>query len=421
MLSSPASDLDQELDQESDLPPAQLELEVEEEEEEWDETPSSVEEVPPLPQVKSWADEPSSLDPQPAKEPLEEQEPVEEPLEQQVAILTKKLAEAEDAAVKAAFKARERISRAESEAQESKRSLSLGRRHCVTKIQELITVDEPQTWSKNTEHLIALLATTVKLSEFTMSPEGKVTVKEGCHPFADLLRDTQAVSDKHKVKASARAQEVINGVLVRVKKRFLDQASNKSRSASRSREPDSEEELPSSKVPKASPLSPPHLGEGSEGWPALPTPGAKVGLQEPTQALGGKTATSPRRESPGTSSPRKALQPTKIQVTSPQQSPKGATSPQKDSMVPEGPVSQPQLISSQVPSKTDGLSSGLKNPLVLAKGSKERPQEVGHLGVSNKGTKEALKPQGSHLKAPQSRPQGSTSKGDSKVTLKARQ
>ena len=39
-------------------------------------------------------------------------------------------------------------------------------------------------------------------------------------------------------------------------------------------------------------------------------------------------------------------------------------------MVPEGPASQPQLISSQVPSKTDGLSSGLKNPLVLAKGSK---------------------------------------------------
>ena len=116
-----------------------------------------------------------------------------------------------------------------------------------------------------------------------MSPEGKATVKEGRHPFADLLRDNQAVSDKHKVKASARAQEVINGVLVRIKKRMLDQASNKSRSASRSREPDSEEELPSSKVPKASPLSPPHLGEGSEGWPALPTPGAKVGLQEPTK------------------------------------------------------------------------------------------------------------------------------------------
>merc|ERR1711923_649382 len=159
----------------------------------------------------------------------------------------------------------------------------------------------------------------------------------------------------------------------KTKTRMLQLESNKSRSASRCREPDSEEEVSSSKVPKASPLSPPHLGEGSESWPALPTPGAKVGLQEPTQALGGQTAASPRRESPGTSSPRKALQPTKIQVTSPQQSPKGATSPQKDSMVPEGPVSQPQLISSQVPSKTDGPISGLKNPLVLAKGSKERP------------------------------------------------
>ena len=90
-------------------------------------------------------------------------------------------------------------------------------------------------------------------------------------------------------------------------------------------------------------------------------------------------------------------------------------------MAPEGPVSQPLLISSQVTSKTDGPSSGLKNPLILAKGSKERPQEVGHPGVSNKGTKEASKPQGSLLKAPLARPQGSTSKGDSKVTLKSKQ
>ena len=82
---------------------------------------------------------------------------------------------------------------------------------------------------------------------------------------------------------------------------------------------------------------------------------------------------------------------------------------------------QLQLNHSQVAPKTDGLGSGLKNPGVPVKGTKERPQEAGHLGVSNKGTKEALKPQGSHLKAPQSRPQGSTSKGDSKVTPKARQ
>ena len=401
MLSSPASDLDQELDQESDLPPAQLELVVEEEEDEWDDNLSSAEEVPSLPQAKSWADEPSSLDPLLAEVPLEEQEPVGEPLEQQVAILTKKLAEVEDAANKAASNARERISQAESEAQESRRCLNRGRKHCVTKIQELMAVEEPQTWSKNTGHLTALLATTVKLSDFTMSSEGKVTVKEGCHPFADLLRDTGAVSDQHKAKASARAQEIINDVLARVRHRMLNPGSNKSRSVSRSREPDSEDELPSSKVPKPSPLSPPHLGESSEGWPALPTPGAKVALQEATQAPGGKKATPPRKESPGTSSPRKVPQP---------KSPKGATSPQEDSMAPEGPVSQPQHISSQ-----------LKNPLVQAKGPKERPQELGHMGVSNKGTKEASKPQGSLLKAPLARPQGSTSKGDSKVTLKTKQ
>ena len=193
---------------------------------------------------------------------------------------------------------------------------------------------------------------------------------------------------------------------------MLNPKGNKSRSVSRSREPDSDDELPSSKVPKPSPLSPPHLGESSEGWPALPSPGAKVALQEAIQAPGGKKATPPRKDSPGTSSPRKVPQP---------KSPKGATSPQKDSMAPEGPVSQPPLISSQVTSKSDGPISGLKNPSVLAKGFKERPQDFGHMGVSNKGTKEASKPQGSNLKAPLARPQGSTSKGDSKVTLKAKQ
>merc|ERR1712107_291210 len=92
--------------------------------------------------------------------------------------------EAQDAAIKAAHKARQQLSQAETESKESKRALSLNRRHCVTKIRELITVDEPKTWSTNTEHLIAMLSTTVKLSEFTMSPEGKLTVKEGCDPFA---------------------------------------------------------------------------------------------------------------------------------------------------------------------------------------------------------------------------------------------
>ena len=98
--------------------------------------------------------------------------------------------------------------------------------------------------------------------------------------------------------------------------------------------------------------------------------------------------------------------------------------------------------------KTDGLGSGLKNPGVPVKGTKDplvpvrtpkhseeesaskgvpqkgtkdRPQEAGNLGVSNRVTKEVSKPPGSHLKTPQPRPQGSTGKGDSKVTTKARQ
>ena len=160
MLSSPASDPDQEFDQENDFPPAQPELEKEEEE--WGETPTSEEEVAYSPQVGSWAEEPSSLCPQPAKEPLE----------QQVATLTQKLTEAKDAASKAAHKA-------ETESRENKRALSLSRRHCVSKIRELITEDEPKTWTKNTEHFIAMLSTTAKLSDFTLSPEGVMTVKKG--------------------------------------------------------------------------------------------------------------------------------------------------------------------------------------------------------------------------------------------------
>ena len=149
--------------------------------------------MPLLLQAKSWADEPSSLVPLLAEEPLEVQEPAGEPLEQQVATLTKKLAEVEDAANKAASNARERISQAESEARESRRCLNKGRQHCVTKIKELMSVEEHNPGQLG--HLTALFATTVKLSDFTMSSEGKVSVKEGCYPFADLTRDTGAVSD----------------------------------------------------------------------------------------------------------------------------------------------------------------------------------------------------------------------------------
>ena len=145
-------------------------------------------------------------------------------------------------------------------------------------------------------HLTALFATTVKLSDFTMSSEGKVSVREGCHPFADLTRDTGAVSDQLKSKASTRAQAIIRDVLDRVGRRMLNPEGDKSRSVSRSREPDSDEELPSSKVPKPSPLSPPHLGESSEGWPALPTPGAKVALHARGHPSSGRQKGNPTQE-----------------------------------------------------------------------------------------------------------------------------
>ena len=52
-------------------------------------------------------------------------QPAKEPLELQVATLTKQLSEAKDAATKEAHRARQKLSKAESEAKESKRALSL--------------------------------------------------------------------------------------------------------------------------------------------------------------------------------------------------------------------------------------------------------------------------------------------------------
>ena len=161
-----------------------------------------------------------------------------------------------------------------------------------------------------------------------------------------------------------------------------------------------------------------------------------MGLQVPTQALGSQKATSPLKDSTGPKGPVAQLQ-----------SPMGATSPLKDSTAPKGPETQPQLIPSQVALKTEGPKSGLKNPGVPVKATKdplaplraprhseeesaskgtpqkvkERPQEAGNSGAPNRVTKEASKPLGPHLKAPQSRPQGSSGKGDSKVTTKAKQ
>merc|ERR1712004_928838 len=119
MFSSPALD-DQEPEQESDLLPAQLEMEEEEEEASTPRTPEEMSSL--LLQARSWAEEPSSLVPLLAKEPLE----------QQVATLTKQLSETKEAANLEAAKARQKLAQVELELKESKRALSLTRRRFVT-------------------------------------------------------------------------------------------------------------------------------------------------------------------------------------------------------------------------------------------------------------------------------------------------
>ena len=371
MFSSPALD-DQELEQESDLPPAQLEMEEEEEEASTPRTPEEVSSL--LLQVGSWAEEPSSLVPQLVKEPLE----------QQVASLTKQLSEAKDAATLEAARARQKLAQVELESKESKRALSLTRRRFVTETREIISQDDSQTWDSNTERLIDQLASTIKLSDFFINSEGKLEVKEGHDPFADLWRDIKAFPPQQKEKARARAKEIIAGVMKKAKTRMLQQEGNRSRSASRCREPDSEEEQSSSKAQKPSPSSPPHRavgvekgegnkeeqssskaqkpspcspphpvvgeaeGEGKEGWPALPSPGGKVGPQVPIQTLGSQKTTSPPKDPMGPKGPGAQPQPST-----------GANSPLKDSSASKGPENQPQLTPSQEAHKAEGPKSGL--------------------------------------------------------------
>merc|ERR1712047_73336 len=153
MFSSPALD-DQEPEQESDLLPAQLEMEEEEEEASTPRTPEEVSSL--LLQARSWAEEPSSLVPLLVKEPLE----------QQVATLTKQLSDAKDAASvehREAARARQKLAQVELESKESKRALSLTRRRFVSETRNLLSQEE-QTWSSNTERLIDQLSNTVKLS-----------------------------------------------------------------------------------------------------------------------------------------------------------------------------------------------------------------------------------------------------------------
>ena len=159
-----------------------------------------------------------------------------------------------------------------------------------------------------------------------------------------------------------------------------------------------------------------------------------MGPQVPILTPGSQKTPSPPKDPKGPKGPGAQPQPST-----------GANSPLKDSSASKGPENQPQLTPSQEAHKAEGLKSGLQKPGVSGKGplsswrttkhseedsaskgtpqkgSKERPQEAGNSGASNRVIKEVSKPLGPHLKAPQSRPQGSSGKGDSKVTTKAKQ
>ena len=169
--------------------------------------------------------------------------------------LSKKLADVENAAMVEAGRSRRRQSQVDKVALENSRALSLSRKHCVTRIRELLAEEETHSWSKNTESLIWMLSSTTKLSDFSLSSEGVLTVIEGRDPFQELFKDIQSIPEKSRDKAFARAEEVVKGAMTKIKVRKLHLANNKVRSVSRGREPDSDEEEKSYKFQKATPLS----------------------------------------------------------------------------------------------------------------------------------------------------------------------
>ena len=142
---------------------AQIELEDEEE------NPTTVVDTAHAPHPGSWAAEPSTLCPEMAREDLEHQV---------IVSLTKKLAERAAEAVSG--RSRQRHSQVDKDALENSCALSLSRKHCVSRIVELLTDEETLSWSKNTESLILMLSSTSKLSDFSLSQEGDTTIKEGC-------------------------------------------------------------------------------------------------------------------------------------------------------------------------------------------------------------------------------------------------
>ena len=376
-----------------------------------------------------WADEPSTLCP----------EMVRVDLEHQVETLTKKLADAEN--MLTAGRSRRRFPQVDKDALENSRALSLSRKHCVTRIRELLTEEETHSWSKNTESLIAMLSSTTKLSDFSLSPEGVLTVTEGRDPFAELHKDVQFIPERSRDKAYARVQEVIKGAMANIKVRMLHLEHNKVRSCSRGRESDSHEEVKSSKIHKATPLSPSDKGSDIESWPALPPPGAKVASQEVTQTLGGGQDPPTSKDPTGFHNPQKDPPVLMGPETQPQPGPTGSLGPQRDPLAPKGPEIHPQSNTHREDPKPGGPPQGPKEPKEPhdpmrapehpekdgahkggpQKGVKEDPPESGHQGPINKWLNQSQKPPGTNLKAPQPRSQRSATKGDTKVIPKAKQ
>ena len=74
-------------------------------------------------------------------------------------------------------------------------------------------MEETHSWSKNKESLISMLSSTIKLSDFSLSPEGVLTVTEGRDPFEELFKDIQSIPEKSRNKAFAQANEVVMGAM----------------------------------------------------------------------------------------------------------------------------------------------------------------------------------------------------------------
>ena len=180
-----------------------------------------------------WADEVITFSPEKDREQMI----------QQIADLQKQVSDKEamlQTERKVNKKQLSRLTQANREASEGRLGIKSSRNFCIDRIGQLLPAKSSE-WQDNRPHLASLLAATAKLSHFNLE-KGVVTAKK--EAWADISAKANTDSER------ARVEEIIKEAEHQVRVRKLTQSSIRSRSMSRSRVSDSEDDDKAAKVAK---------------------------------------------------------------------------------------------------------------------------------------------------------------------------